>query len=263
MLFFLKKTLTFWVLPLPLCLSLLGAGFVLGHKTDARRRLGRGLMLCGLLGLLGFSYKAVSRCLILPLESRYAPIPELAQPPPPALAGCQVIVVLGGGHGGSHGPLPACSKLSDSALGRLVEGVRLARLLPQSILVVSGPSDGAGGETHASVLTAAACSLGLPPQRVRQIDQARDTEEEAEAVARLFPKHKIALVSSAWHMPRSAALFHRDFPDLVACPADFRGKVAGHFNWRDYGWDSESLTRSTMALREYLGLFWLKLRGRI
>jgi len=67
--------------------------------------------------------------------------------------------------------LSATNKLSTSGLGRLAEGVRLARALPDATVIVSGPSDGRG-ETHARVLARAAESLGLAARRIRLIETA-------------------------------------------------------------------------------------------
>jgi len=94
MLFWLKKSVAFWLMPLPLCLTLMTAGLVL-TRHERRRRLGRILLTTGLALLIAFSNKTVSRWLIAPLEAVYPPIPELAQSspvpagsPPAAMSRC-------------------------------------------------------------------------------------------------------------------------------------------------------------------------------
>jgi uncharacterized SAM-binding protein YcdF (DUF218 family) len=175
------------------------------------------------------------------------------------IAGCQVVAVLGGGHADMP-ELPATSQLSASALARIVEAVRILRALPDARLIVSGPGD-AGRPSHAAILAAAAESLGVDAARISLIDTARDTEDEAREVARLAAGRRVALVTSAWHMPRAAHLFRKAGVDFVACPADFVSRGSGRLRWDDLGWDSESLVRSTMAVHEWLGLLWLRLRG--
>jgi uncharacterized SAM-binding protein YcdF (DUF218 family) len=213
--------------------------------------------------LLLFSNKVVSTWLVRPLESRYASIPELTAgiPPPPALADCRYVVVLGGGHSDTPG-LPVTHQLSPSALGRLVEGVRLLRALPNARLIVSGPGVG-GNPSHASVLARAAESLGIDPRRISLIDTARDTEDEAAAVRVLVGHERIALVTSAWHLPRAAALFRTAGVETLPCPADFSARPNVDFRWVDLTWDTASLERSTWAVRERLGYLWLRLRGKI
>jgi uncharacterized SAM-binding protein YcdF (DUF218 family) len=157
--------------------------------------------------------------------------------------------------------LPATGQLSVSALGRIVEAVRLLRLLPGARLIVSGPAE-PGRPSHAAVLARAAESLGVDPGRISLVETALDTEDESLAVARLAGKARIALVTSASHMPRAAALFRRAGVDFAPCPADFVARGNLQLRWSDLAWDSESLERSTLAVHEWVGLLWLRLRGR-
>jgi len=125
---------------------------------------------------------------------------------------------------------------------------------------VSGPGD-PGHPSHAAVLARAAESLGIDPGRITLVDTARDTEDESFAVARLADGGRTALVTSAWHMPRAAHLFRKAGVDFVPCPVDFVSREDIQLGWSDFGWDSESLERSTLAVHEWIGLLWLGLRG--
>jgi len=171
--------------------------------------------------LILFCNKVVSGLLVRPLETMYPPIPELSadQPLPSALAACRYVVVLGSGHADVPDQA-ATTKLSEAGLARIVEGVRLARLLPAADLIVSGPAVH-GNSTHASVLARAAADLGIDPARIQQIDTARDTEDESRAVRALVGDAPVALVTSAAHMPRAAALFQRAGVRALPCPANF------------------------------------------
>ena len=262
MLFWLKKTISFWLMPLPACLTLMIVGLALTCR-ERRRRLGRILLTTGLVLLVAFSNKSGSRWLIAPREAAYPPIPELTASSlvPAGLAACRYIVVLGGGHGDVPG-LSATNKLSTSGLGRLAEGARLARALPDATVIVSGPAEGRG-ESHARILARAAESLGLDARRIRLIESARDTEDEAQAVKATVGGEKVALVTSAWHMPRAAGLFRKAGVAVLPCPADYRGKPNPDFRWTDYSWDTDSLARSTFAVREFIGYGWVWLRGKV
>jgi uncharacterized SAM-binding protein YcdF (DUF218 family) len=258
--FWLKKLVSFWLMPLPLCLGLLVCGLLL---TISRRRqkLGRLLVLTSAFLLVLASNRLVSARLLRPLEARYPAIPEAANGavPPAALTGCRFVAVLGSGHGDIPG-LSATNQLSTAGLARIVEAVRLLRLLPDARLVVSGPGE-PGRPSHAEVLAQAARSLGVSPERITLIDTARDTEDEALAFASVVGKNRTALVTSASHMPRAAHLFRKAGIDFVACPADFVARSGTALRWANSGWDSESLGRTTIALHEWLGLAWLRLRG--
>ncbi len=259
MFFWLKKFLGYWLMPLPLCLVLLVAGLWLA-RTKRGVKLGRSCLIAGVLGLLLCSNKLVSLWLLHPLEARYATIPELqADALPPAVAACRFVVVLGSGNGNTPG-FSATNELSVAALGRITEGVRLLRVLPQARLVVSGPAEG-DHPAHAVVLARAAQSLGVDLSRVLYIDQARDTEDESLAVKKIVGEAPFALVTTAWHMPRTMALFRHAGLAPLPCPTDYHARV-GDLRWNDAFWDVDSLERSTCAVHERIGYLWIWLRGR-
>jgi uncharacterized SAM-binding protein YcdF (DUF218 family) len=261
-LFALKKIVSYWLMPLPLCLILLAAGWWCG-RAGRRGRPWRGLLSAGLLLLLLSGNRAVSTLLVRPLESRYAAIPEMAagEPPPAALAACRYVVVLGSGNGDMQG-VSALGRLSPSGLARISEAVRLLRVLPDARLILSGSGTG-GGPTHAAVLAAAVSSLGADPGRIRLVETARDTDDEAIAVKAIVGREPVALVTSAWHMPRAEGLFLRAGVDALPCPADYTARESAAFQWSYLGWDIDSLERSTCAVHEDLGLLWNWIRNRI
>jgi len=261
MLFALKKFVSYFLMPLQFSLGLILVGTLLGFATR-RARLGRVLVLVGVGLLLVLSHKQVGMALLNPLETRYAAIPDVAPgaPVPADLAACRAVVVMGGGHSDTPG-LAASHRLSASALARLTEGARIARLVPQARIICTGPGE-TGHDTHAAVLARAAAALGVDPARIELIADARDTEEEAAALARRFGTEPIAVVTSAWHMPRTVALLRRHGLNVLPCPADFTARPNPDFRWNDWTCDLSGLERSTKAIYEYLGLTWAKLRGR-
>lgn len=261
MLFWLKKSITFWLMPLPLCLTLLAAGLWL-TRSGKRSPAGRRLLLAGTLLLVLFTNKVVSRALIAPLEGCFPPVPELGDgfPPPPGLASCRYVVVLGSGHTDTPG-LSSTNQLSEAGLARLTEGVRLLRALPAARLVVSGPPVGAN-PSHATVLARAAEASGISRDRILFVDNARDTEDESDAVRRVAGGAPVALVTSAWHLPRAVGLFRHAGINVLPCPTHYLGSRNRDFRWEDVNWDSDSLGRSTAAVHEWLGLLWNRLRGR-
>jgi uncharacterized SAM-binding protein YcdF (DUF218 family) len=204
MLFWLKKFVSFWLMPLPFCALLTIAGLVL-MRSPKRARLGRGLLVTAIVLLLLLSNKYVSRWLVRPLETRYPAIPEFAagQPLPSQIAACRYVFVFGGGNGLSPN-MAATNLLSTTALARTVEAVRILRAIPEAKLVVSGPST-ADRISHAVILARAAQTLGISADRIIHIENAHDTEDESRAIKRVAGDAKVALVTSAWHMPRRCA----------------------------------------------------------
>ena len=263
MLFWLKKVVGFWLMPLPLSLALIVTGLVVMRFTR-RRGLGRWLAITGGLWLLACSNVGVGTWLVRSLEREFPAQPTLTAETPPttALQSCRFVVVLGGGHCVAA-EWSANQQLSASALARIVEGVRIVRQLPAAQLVVSGPMDDReGGPTHASLLREVAVSLGVNRERIIEIDQARDTEQEAVALREVVGASPVALVTSAWHLPRAMALCRRQQIEALACPTDFAARPpqlrAGDF----LSWNVGGLERSTKAIYEYIGAAWSRLRSR-
>jgi len=257
--FWLKKAVSFWLMPLPLCVALLVAG-ILFLCLSSRQRLGRWLTTVGIGLLLIFSTNRVSIGLLKPLEVKFPAIPEISAGTrlPTGLPRCRFVAVLGSGHSAMPG-VSATGELSTSGLGRLTEGVRLLRCLPGARLIVSGPAD-PGKRSHAAVLAAAAESLGVDPKRIILLDTARDTEDESMAIAQIAQGQPVALVTSAWHMPRAMFLFQAAGVDALACPADYSSRDDGTFRWLSLRFDTQSLERSTLAVHEWIGLLLLRLR---
>lgn len=257
--FWLKKLVGFWLMPLPFSLLLMGLGALL--LGSGRRRLGRVFAALGLTILLAASNKMVGNWLAQSLESRYAPIPELSADVslPDELAACEFVAVLGGGHADSEG-FSANNQLSASALARLVEGVRIWRHLPRATLVTCGPGRD-GFPSHSEVLKRAAVALGVPAAQIMEAADVHDTADEVRVLRARLGDARVALVTSAWHMPRAMALAEQAGLRALPCPADFAARPQAKRSWTDYLFDLSGLERSTKAVHEYLGLWWATLRG--
>jgi len=261
-LFWLKKVVSFWLMPLPLSLALGAAGFVCWRYTR-RRRLGRGLIAVAIAILLISTNKFVAESLLRPLETIYPAMPEFAEarPLPRKLAECRHVVVLGGGNHRTP-DVAASNLLSTASLARLVEGIRILRVLPAAKLIITGSGE-PGEITNAVMQGRAAISLGVAPERILYVELVRDTEDESRAVARLAGEGPVALVTSAWHMRRAAALFRGAGLKTVPCPADFTTKDNPGWKVDDFLWEVGAIYGTSRALREHLGYLWIRLRGVI
>lgn len=263
MLFWLKKVIGYWLMPLPFSLALIVVGAVLLRFTH-RRGLGRGLVVAGGMWLIACSNAGVGTWLIQGLEARFPSQPALLEdtPLPASLTRCEFVAVLGGGH--TYVPdWPANHQLSSSALARIAEGARLVRRMSRARLIVSGPvNQRVGGPSHARLLADVAVSFGVPRERIIEIDTARDTEEETAAIRLIATGAPVALVTSAWHQPRAMELCRRQQIDAVACPADFAAPTDRVIVWDFFRWNLGGLERSTKAIYERIGATWSRLRGK-
>ncbi|MEL6702000.1 MAG: YdcF family protein, partial [Pseudomonadota bacterium] len=213
-----------------------------------RSRLGAARIwsLAGLGLMLAFALLPIDRWLLSPLENRFPPDPPLTE-----VAG---IIVLGGGEDlavSVHHSRPELNSAGD----RMVAGAALARQFPNAALIHTGGS----GDPTRPVAPAANptpqiyAALGLPPNRVQFEGQSRNTAENARrtlALADPEPGETWVLVTSAFHMPRSVAVFCAEGWTIVPYPVDFR--TTGH----DPGlWSMlHTMTLSTVAIREWVGL---------
>ena len=248
----LKKLISAVLLPFPFGMMFVVVGLILISFTR-RQRLGKGLAIGGALALLAFGYDIGNAVLLAPLEAYSQPISasELAALP----AAPRAIVVLGSGYRADPS-LPPNDRLDSTSIARVVEGVRLARLLPESRLVLSG------GLGLAEAMADTAAILGVPRDRLALENASLDTADEAALLRPLLGVAPFLLVTSAAHMKRSMALCQKQGLVPVAAPADL---TWGHGPWSvtDFVPSAGALRRTDHALHEWFGLLWSRMRGTI
>jgi uncharacterized SAM-binding protein YcdF (DUF218 family) len=235
--YFLRKFIEAMLMPvgLSLVLTILGIAF--------RRRW---VVLTSVVVLYTFSTPIVSTLLTYPLERVYPATTIAASPEADA------IVVLSGSI--VRGLSPAGVQWGDSA-NRYFTGYDLALAGKARLLVLSaGPSRYLGGSTQGEILRRDAVNRGLPSARIVVTGPVRTTEDEAQAVAQIPEIHTILLVTSAFHMPRSAMLFRARGFQVLPFPTDQRILSARWFAADSLVPDSGPLQGSEQAIREYAGL---------
>jgi uncharacterized SAM-binding protein YcdF (DUF218 family) len=248
--FLFKKIAAPFLFPLSICAGLLLIGVIL-LWFSRKQSLGKLFVTTGTLMLLVLSYDPVPTWMLRSLESRFAP----AELPPPA---AKWIVVLGGGHV-SDDRLPATSQLSPGSMMRLVEGIRLSRLLPDAKVVLSGGSP-FGKTADAVVMANAASILGVPKDRIVLETKSRDTEEQAILLRPLLRDEPFLLITSASHMPRSMMVFRNAGLKPMSAPTDFSVKRSNRVIHPGLFFPScASVSKAERATYEYLGMGWAKI----
>lgn len=203
--------------------------------------------------------------LIKPLENPYPPILEPANLPELAGVPSPVIVVMGSGHYTSP-DYPAINQLSDNAIHRMNEGLRLHHQLPGSTLILLD------GSPHNEVFTSelqitALAELGLYPDNIRILTGALTSEEEAVQVQHLLlqefdPNTPLILVTSSTHMHRSLKLYRGAGLNPIPAAADHYLKGKPKTFWSYFSWSPGRLHASHRAVHEYFGMLWSALRGK-
>jgi len=253
--FMLKNIVAPLFYPLSLCIELLLLGLFLLWFTR-KQRAGKTIVSLGVILLCLFSYCAVSDILLRPLEHKYPPLIN-----PADVHNIRWIVVLGGGLIYDPG-IPATSQLSDASLARLVEGIRLHKMLPGSKLVLSGGSV-FGLVPEAVIMADAARSIGANGRDLILESLSRDTKDEARLIQKIVGRARFVLVTSAAHMPRSMALFAKRGMHPIPAPTEYLAAESREINPAMFFPSADGLERAERAFHEYLGLAWAKLRGQI
>ena len=167
----------------------------------------------------------------------------------------QAIVVLGGGVENEaleyNGPT-----LSPDAMSRLLYGVHLSRNTQLPIAYTGGI--GWAGQSRqtseAEVAALALTRLGAPALRWQE-NQSRDTRENAVLTAALLKNDgitRIALVTHAWHMPRSVRQFEAAGLQVTPAPMGYiRSDSSPLLQWLPSG---KGLRDTGWVIREWLGL---------
>jgi uncharacterized SAM-binding protein YcdF (DUF218 family) len=249
----LKPTLTTLVLPAASGLLMLFALLLWAWRRSARTRVRLPIALAGVVTLLLWllSCQAVAIALSLHVLPQVNPVntKDLKD------LRVQAIVVLGGGVENEaleyNGPA-----LSPDAMSRLLYGLHLSRSaqLPMAYTGGIGWAGQSQQTSEAEVAAMALTRLGAPAMRWQE-NQSRDTRENALLTAALLKNDgitRIALVTHAWHMPRSVRQFEAAGLHVVPAPMGYiRSDLSPWLQWLPSG---KGLRESGWVIREWLGL---------
>ena len=201
--------------------------------------------------LWAWGTNAMTRVVGLPLERGWEIVKAEDAPV------CDAIVLLGGGMSAAPEAYPYADM--HSAADRVWHAARLYRAGKAPLVVPTGSGD---RESTEPLLR----DFGVPQEAIRGEYAARNTEENARNIERLFdcldcliqtgtveraqsdnagtppikqsnnqtikqsnnPPRRVLLVTSAWHMKRSVLMYQKYAPglDIVPAPADFENTVA-------------------------------------
>lgn len=235
-------------------LSLLGSLLLLTRAS----RLGRALLVMSAVMLAVCGFSPFGNLLLYPLESRFpAWTPSQAAPDGIIVLGASIDVDLSTAHGA-----PVVTTSSD----RIITTAALARKYPNARAVFTGgspnliSSDAKEADFAAEIFE----SLGIDKSRLILERRSRNTYENAQFTKAMVdpkPGERWLLVTSAFHMPRSIGLFRAGFA-VEPCPVDWRvGTGSDVVSFTDIAEDG--LSRTNVAVREWLGLIAYRAAGRI
>lgn len=210
-----------------------------------RRKLGRTLQILAVLWLIVASMPCVGGMLLHSLQTH----PPLDQAK--GHQNAQAIVVLSAGADvvAKEYGMPVIGPMT---MQRLRYGALLQRRFDLPMLV-SGGVPRSGAPTLASMMQWTAENELSAKVQWRE-ERSKDTRENARYSAKLLKQDgitKILLVTSAWHMPRSADCFEREGITVIAAPTGFRGEIFA--SWTSFVPHWNGLRDTCLAMHEWGG----------
>ncbi|MCX7965926.1 MAG: YdcF family protein [Syntrophorhabdaceae bacterium] len=249
MLFFIKKLITFLIIPPGIIIVLL---FVSAFFIKKRWKIVN-IALAGIIYLI--SIEPVKDMFIIPLEDAYN-IPSIE-----SIKTCDAYVVLGGGLNENAPDLVGEGQLTSESLPRVIDAYRLYRMERKPIILSGGRVY--GKKPEAEVAKRFLISLGVSEKDIITEENSKDTYENAQLVKEILSKKglkRIVLITSAFHMKRSEQLFKKHFSFVLPYPTGYRTSRSD-YTIMSYMPHGENIAFVAYSVKEYLGILFYRLKS--
>ena len=246
--FFLKKSISYFIEPFGMVLALFVIGlYFLFTKSEGKAKV---FLSFGFIIMFLYSYQPFSNFLVTKLENQYPKFDYKSD--------AKYIHVLGNGHSNDLSQ-PLSSRMGRTSLMRDIEGIIIHLNTEDSKLIFtgySGDSDISTAQMNADL----AMALNVKRKDIIINDRPKDTQEEAMFMKTILANEPFILVTSATHMPRAMMLFKSLGLHPIPAPTNFyKGKFEGYFRLPSI----EFFHTSQIAMHEYIGILWSKLKASI
>lgn len=169
------------------------------------------------------------------------------------------IVILGGGTYFHAPEYTGQHTISDATLVRLRYGAKLQRETGKPVLVTGGKPLGNSISEAQQMRLVLKQDFRVPVRWTE--DESDNTLENARYSFRILQQagiRKIYLVTHAWHMPRSAAVFRRAGFEVIEAPTAYTTRY--RTDLLTFLPRAESLRDSNIFIHEVIGLLWYRLK---
>jgi uncharacterized SAM-binding protein YcdF (DUF218 family) len=165
------------------------------------------------------------------------------------------VLVLGGGFT-DDSSLPPNSRLASNSLTRVVEGIRIHRIISGSQLIFSGKAS-EGENSIAETMQATAIDMGVEADKTILMKEPSTTAQEAAYYKENFynDSTQLIVVTSALHMPRAILTFEKQGITAIPAPTNHTGKgrlARSSEGW--WGFSAGNMRKLEKALREMLAI---------
>jgi uncharacterized SAM-binding protein YcdF (DUF218 family) len=225
-----------------------------------RNKVARVLLIVAITILWLSSTPLFSSYLIASLERKYLPT-HVANSP-----NADAIVVLGAAVGAAEAPRLDLDLSEASDRIRHAAKLYNADKAPTVISVGGGVRMFKDIESEADSMVILLNEWGVPSDAIITEPLSLNTRQNAVNTKRLLENKDIGsvlLVTSAMHMPRALATFRSAGINTIPSPTDFFIVNRDEFSIRELLPDPSALGGATVALKEYLGFLYYRLRGWI
>jgi uncharacterized SAM-binding protein YcdF (DUF218 family) len=237
-----------WLGPSGLAYVLAAGGFLMWLWPRYRAR-SAWLLAGSAFVTLVFSSGMVAAALSAPLEYAYPSVHSAQQYPQVG-----TIVVLTG-YAADDPEMPLTGRLNASSAHRVTMVMQLRRTCPACRVIVSGKN------VTAKVMGEVLVELGLDPTRLQLEDRSTTTAQSAHNLREILNDETFFLVTSAGHMTRSIEAMSKVNLKPIAVPTDHQ--MPRRWSAAQLQPTPDSLRVSDLAVHEYLGRLWYRLRGDI
>ena len=231
--FTLKKVISGLVMPLSIGLIFALVGLYYLYKNSYKKA--KIFLTFSILWIAFISYSPISNILLTPLETKYSKLENIPKD-------VKHILLLGG-----------------DLQNRGWEALRLYHKIPNSKIITSG-YEGSKKIPEAIRTANILMELGIPAKDIIIHPKPKDTKEEVIKIKKVLKDTPFILITSHYHMPRAMALFNKEGLYPIAAPTNELRKGYSKFLSIPNG---NNLKQTEIALHEYIGLLWSKLRNQI
>lgn len=203
-----------------------------------------------------FTTPIVSSNMLASLEQQYLPVPVDESPQADA------IVVLGGSVAAPESPRLEV-ELTDSS-DRILHAARLYRAGKAPIVIATGGASDSSPEAFA--MKALLKEWGVPGKNIVIETESLNTFQNSVNTKPLIDKRgvkRVLLVTSAIHMPRALATFQTFGINVIPSPTDYIEEDRKNYEIIDFLPDLDSLGKTSLVIKEYLGMMVYRWRGWI
>jgi uncharacterized SAM-binding protein YcdF (DUF218 family) len=175
----------------------------------------------------------------------------------------EAIVVLGGGIAPAVPPERDFPSLTESA-DRMWVAARLYKQGVAPKIIVSGggflSTNNGPATTEAEAMRRFLVELGVPDEAILSEDKSNNTAENIFNVKKMVGDRPVALITSAFHIPRAMRIAAAAHLNVGAFPVNFHALRTTRPPWENWLPTNEGLGETLLGLREIVG-FWLDRRG--